>query len=150
MEDMFASMYSAEGVGLAASQIGVGLRVFAYDCPDATGDHQAGHVVNPVPRIPSALAPPVIDQEGCLSVPGQHAAVTRPALATIAGLDFQGRPLTVTETGLLAHCLPHEADHLDGILYVDRLPAAERAAVLAAAGLDATLRPGAFNPAAGA
>lgn len=133
--DMFASMYAAEGVGLAANQIGVGLRVFVYDCPDASGDHQSGHVVNPVLQIPSALAGSGTDLEGCLSVPGQHAEVTRPAVARVTGLDMSGRAVTVTGTGVLARCLQHETDHLDGIVYVDKLQAAERAAILAAAGL---------------
>ena len=133
--DMFASMYAAEGVGLAANQIGVGLRVFVYDCPDATGSSQIGHVVNPALSIPSALARPVTEFEGCLSVPGQRAGLTRPGIATVTGLDLRGEPVTVTGTGVLARCLQHETDHLDGIVYVDRLPAGERAAVLAAAGL---------------
>lgn len=133
---MFASMRAAGGVGLAANQVGVGQRVFVYDCPDATGEHQVGHVVNPVLRIPAALAPPAAEPEGCLSVPGQHATITRPALATVTGLDACGRPVTITGTGLLARCLQHEVDHLDGVVYVDRLPDDERAVILAAAGLD--------------
>ena len=88
---------------------------------------------------PGKVLPDPVPFCKCIAVPGRHAAVTRPALATIAGLDLRGRPLTVTGTGLLARGLRHEADHLDGILYIDRLPAAERAAVLAAAGLDAAL-----------
>lgn len=135
VDDMFASMYAAAGVGLAANQIGVGLRVLVYDCPDATGGNQAGHVVNPVLRIPSALAPSATELEGCLSVPGQRAELARPALATVTGLDRRGRQVTVSGTGLLARCLQHESDHLDGVTYVDRLPAAERAVILAAAGL---------------
>jgi len=71
--------------------------------------------------IPAALASPVTEAEGCLSVPGQHAMVTRPALAAVTG------------TGLLARCLQHEVDHLDGIVYLDRLSEHERAAILAAA-----------------
>ncbi|WP_197946038.1 peptide deformylase [Phytohabitans suffuscus] len=70
VDDMFTSMYAAHGVGLAANQIGVGLRVFVYDCPDASGDHQVGHVVNPVLKPVSALAGTTTDTEGCLSVPG--------------------------------------------------------------------------------
>ena len=131
--DMFASMYAADGVGLAANQIGVGLRVFVYDCPDAADTAQAGYVINPVLRIPGALAPPVTQSEGCLSVPGQHADIPRPALATVTGQDLDGGEVVVTGTGLLARCLQHEADHLDGIVYVDKLPAAQRAALLAAA-----------------
>ena len=137
VDDMFASMYAAEGVGLAANQIGVGLRVFVFDCPDASGDRRSGHVVNPVLRIPAALAVPATELEGCLSVPGQYAEVTRPGLATVTGSDVRGRPVTVTGTGTLARCLQHESDHLDGIVFLDRLPAAERAAILTAAGLPA-------------
>jgi len=137
VDDMFASMYAAEGAGLAANQIGVGLRVFVYDCPDATGENQIGHVVNPVLHIPEGLADPVTESEGCLSVPGQYAELTRPGLATVTGTDLCGRPVTVAGTGVLARCLQHEIDHLNGIVYVDKLPAAERAAILAAAGLKA-------------
>jgi len=100
----------------------VSLRVFVYDCPDATGERQAGHVVNPVLRKPAALASPITEAEGCLSVPGQHAMLTRPALATVTGFDVGGHPVTVTGTGVLARCFQHEVDHLDGIMYLDRLP----------------------------
>jgi len=133
--DMFASMYAANGVGLAANQIGAGLRVFVYDCPDASGENQAGHVINPMLTTIGAVAPPVTDLEACLSVPGQQAEVSRAAVATVTGTDMHGRPVTVTGTGLLARCLQHETDHLGGIVYVDLLPADERAAILAAAGL---------------
>ncbi len=141
VRDLFASMYAAEGVGLAANQIGVGLRVFVYDCPDATGDHQVGHVVNPILRIPAALAASVTEPEGCLSVPGQHANLARPGLATVTGTDRYGHPVAIAGSGVLARCLQHETDHLDGIVYVDKLPAAERTAILAAAGLNATYSP---------
>ena len=135
VDDMFATMYEADGVGLAANQIGVGLRVFVYDCPDGSGENQAGHVVNPVLTVSRTLAPPVTEPEGCLSVPGQHAEVTRAAVATVTGVDVSGRPVAVSGTGLLARCLQHEVDHLRGTVYVDLLPTAERAAILAAAGL---------------
>lgn len=134
VEDMFASMYAAEGVGLAANQVGVGLSVFVYDCPDNSGENQIGHVVNPV-LAASAFARPVTGPEGCLSVPGQQAEVTRAGAATVTGADVHGSPVTVTGTGLLARCLQHETDHLGGIVYVDLLPAEERAAILVAAGL---------------
>jgi peptide deformylase len=133
--DMFASMYTADGVGLAASQIGVGLRVFVYDCKDATGENQVGHVVNPVLAVPGAFASTVTEDEGCLSVPGQRAEVSRASVATVTGMDMHGQPVSVTGTGVLARCLQHETDHLRGIVYVDLLPAAERVAILAAAGL---------------
>jgi peptide deformylase len=135
VEEMFAAMRAAGGVGLAANQIGVALRVFVYDCPDATGKHLSGHVVNPVLQPPEPAAGSATDQEGCLSVPGPHANLTRAALATVTGFDRRGRGLTVTGTGYLARCLQHEVDHLDGLVYVDRLPARRRRAVLAEAGL---------------
>ncbi|MFI7106441.1 peptide deformylase [Nonomuraea sp. NPDC050227] len=133
VDDMFASMYAAEGVGLAANQIGVPLRVFVYDCPDAEGVAHKGVVVNPALELPGLgerrLDP---DDEGCLSVPGQFAPLPRPDHATVHGFDAEGRPVTVEGTGLLARCLQHETDHLDGYLYIDRLPAKRRKQVLAA------------------
>nr|WP_155354110.1 peptide deformylase [Acrocarpospora macrocephala] len=131
VEDMFASMYEAEGVGLAANQIGVDLRVFVYDCPDGDGVSQKGVVVNPtlVPLGPGErnLDP---DDEGCLSIPGPRAVVGRPDRATAQGFDVTGAPVTVHGTGVLARCLQHETDHLDGMLYIDRLSKAARKAVL--------------------
>jgi len=140
--DMFASMYAANGVGLAANQIGVGLRVFVYDCLDASGEKQTGHVVNPMIAASAALAPPVTDAEGCLSVPGQHAQLSRAAVATVTGTDMHGQPVTVTGTDMLARCLQHETDHVRGIVYVDLLPTGERASILAAAGLPTRHRRG--------
>jgi peptide deformylase len=135
IEEMFVSMYAAEGAGLAANQIGVGLRVFVYDCPDADGIRRIGHVVNPVLHHASELSGLSTDNEGCLSVPGPRAEVSRPAIATVTGQDRHGRPLTISGTGYFARCLQHETEHLDGIVYVDKLPAPQRAALLTEAGL---------------
>ncbi len=146
VEDMFASMYAANGVGLAANQIGVGLRVFVYDCPDASKESQIGHVVNPVMATSAALAPPITDSEGCLSVPGQQAEVSRAAVATVTGTDVRGLPVAVTGTGVLARCLQHETDHLRGIVYVDLLSPEERSAILAAAGLPGRHRRSMVDP----
>ncbi|MEV0166100.1 peptide deformylase [Nonomuraea fuscirosea] len=131
--DMFASMYAAEGVGLAANQIGVPLRVFVYDCQDADGRPHKGVVVNPVLELPG-LGERRLDagDEGCLSVPGQYAPLPRADRATVRGFDAEGEPVVVEGTGLLARCLQHETDHLDGHLYIDRLPAKRRKQVLAA------------------
>ncbi|HEX5740359.1 MAG TPA: peptide deformylase [Pilimelia sp.] len=133
--DMFASMYAANGVGLAANQIGVDARVFVYDCPDATGRHQVGHVVNPVLHLPDPPRELDEDDEGCLSVPGQQGELARPAQARVTGLDMRGEPVEVVGSGMLARCLQHEVDHLDGMVYVDRLPKKERRRILKAAGL---------------
>ncbi|PRX67390.1 peptide deformylase [Nonomuraea fuscirosea] len=131
--DMFASMYAAEGVGLAANQIGVPLRVFVYDCQDADGRPHKGVVVNPALELPG-LGERRLDagDEGCLSVPGQYAPLPRADRATVRGFDAEGEPVVVEGTGLLARCLQHETDHLDGHLYIDRLPAKRRKQVLAA------------------
>ncbi|WP_428965015.1 peptide deformylase [Micromonospora fluostatini] len=129
--DMFASMYAAHGVGLAANQIGVDARIFVVDCPDATGAHTVAAVVNPVLHLPERRDLE-IDSEGCLSVPGQRAEVARAATATVTGLDPAGGPIRLSGTGTLARCFQHEVDHLDGLAYVDRLPTAQRKRILAA------------------
>jgi peptide deformylase len=132
--DMFASMEAAEGVGLAANQIGVDARVFVYDCPDESGERLVGHVVNPVLHLPEKR---VLDDdsEGCLSVPGQYTDVARSATASVTGVDVNGQPVRVDGTGMLARCLQHEVDHLDGTVYVDRLATKQRRKLLNAAGL---------------
>lgn len=131
--DMFASMYEARGVGLAANQISVSRRVFVYDCPDADHVRHRGVVVNPV-LVPLDVADRHLeeDDEGCLSVLGQHALLARPDKAGVTGVDHQGQPIEVHGTGLFARCLQHETDHLNGMLYIDRLPAKIRRQVLKA------------------
>jgi peptide deformylase len=129
--DMFASMAAAGGVGLSANQIGLGLRVFVIDCPDATGVHVVAHVVNPVLHLP-AERHLLVEPEGCLSVPGQFADVARVATAVVTGTDRHGDEVCLEGTGLLARCLQHEVDHLDGLAYVDRLPTRQRQRILAA------------------
>ncbi|QXJ23329.1 peptide deformylase [Actinomadura graeca] len=130
-DDMFASMYAAEGVGLAGNQVGVDLRIFVYDCPDEDGERHKGVVVNPVLELPP-LDRRRLDEgdEGCLSVPGPYAKLARPDHATVHGFDLRGEPVTVEGTGLLARCLQHETDHLEGKVYIDRLSARSRKKVL--------------------
>ncbi|HEY0639616.1 MAG TPA: peptide deformylase [Pseudonocardiaceae bacterium] len=135
VDDMFASMYAVGGVGLAANQIGVGLRVFVYDCIDADGERHVGHLVNPTLTTAVALAGTVTGPEGCLSVPGAGADVPRAALATSRGVDVRGVPVTVSGSGTLARCLQHEQDHLEGRVYVDLLAPAHRDRILTKAGL---------------
>jgi peptide deformylase len=127
--DMFASMAAAEGVGLAANQIGVDARVFVVDCPDANENNVVAHVVNPILHLPDSRDLEV-DSEGCLSVPGVRADVGRPATVFVTGVDMFGKPVRIDGTGLLARCLQHETDHLDGLLYVDRLPGKKRKRLL--------------------
>ncbi|MEU9591325.1 peptide deformylase [Streptomyces sp. NPDC048219] len=127
IDDMFRTMYVAEGAGLAANQVGVGLRLFVYDCPDDDGVRHVGHIVNPVlePLAPGARR--LLDEgEGCLSVPGAVMAVPRPDRAVVRGLDRNGEPLLVEGTGYFARCLAHETDHVNGHVYLDRLSARDR------------------------
>lgn len=129
IDDMFATNEIAHGVGLAANQIGVDLRVFVYDCPDAYGIRNVGHIVNP--RVVSTSgtardADRIEEHEGCLSVPGAAAEVMRPRVAVVEGTDQRGNPLRIEGVGLFARCLLHETDHLDGRLYLDHLTPKER------------------------
>ncbi|MFE7428531.1 peptide deformylase [Streptomyces sp. NPDC057545] len=127
IDDMFASQRTAEGVGLAANQIGVDLKVFVYDCPDDEGVRHVGAVCNPVLE---ELAPEdrVLDDsnEGCLSVPTAYAPLARPDYAVVRGQDAEGNPIKVRGTGYFARCLQHETDHLYGYLYIDRLSKRDR------------------------
>ncbi|MGH8794236.1 MAG: peptide deformylase [Stackebrandtia sp.] len=132
---MFASMYAADGVGLAANQIGVDARVFVMDCPDDDGGRVVAHVVNPTLLETPPPRELKVDTEGCLSVPGQHAETPRVYTATVTGFDKTGEPIEVTATGNAARCLQHETDHLNGTVYVDRLPRKLRKKLLEAAGL---------------
>lgn len=127
IDDMFLTMYVAEGAGLAANQVGVGLRLFVYDCADDDGVRHVGHLVNPVLDAPAPAARRLLDEgEGCLSVPGAVMDVPRPDRAVVRGLDRDGRPLVVEGTGYFARCLEHESDHCDGRVYLDRLSGRER------------------------
>jgi peptide deformylase len=122
--DMFDPMAAAHGVGLAANQVGVDLRVFVYDCPDEQGKRARGVVVNPVLEIsarPETMPDPDDDEEGCLSVPGEQFPTGRADRARVTGTDLDGATVVVEGTGFLARCLQHETDHLDGLLYLDRL-----------------------------
>ncbi|MFF4900100.1 peptide deformylase [Streptomyces sp. NPDC001068] len=127
VDDMFLTMYIAEGAGLAANQVGVDLRLFVYDCPDDDGVRHVGHIVNPVlePQGPAGRRL-LDDSEGCLSVPGAVMEVARPDRATVRGVDRDGNPLTLEGTGYFARCLAHETDHVNGHLYLDRLTARQR------------------------
>ncbi|WP_329054598.1 peptide deformylase [Amycolatopsis sp. NBC_01488] len=123
-DDMFETMYAAEGVGLAANQIGLDLRVFVYDCPDDEGVRHKGLVVNPkleTSELPETMPDPDDDWEGCLSAPGESYPTGRAKWAKVTGFDVEGNPIEVEGTGYFARCLQHETDHLDGFIYLDRL-----------------------------
>jgi peptide deformylase len=126
LKDMWATMNSARGVGLAAPQIGLSLRVAVIDVRPE-GKSQRLVLINP--EIVSKDGE-VRDEEGCLSVPGVYAKLHRFAKVRVRALGEDGKPWELTGTGLLARAFQHEIDHLDGKLYVDRLPFEDRLKVL--------------------
>jgi peptide deformylase len=118
IDDMIQTMYAAPGVGLAAPQVGVGVRLFVCDISVGRNAGELLTFINPsfVERDGMQL-----EEEGCLSAPGFNATVARPLRAVLKGLDRNGDEQTVEATGLLARCFQHEMDHLDGTLFIDRL-----------------------------
>ena len=116
--DMIDTMYAAPGIGLAAPQVGVPLRVFVVDVSAGRTRHELVVMVNPVFVERDGMQ---LEEEGCLSAPGFTATVVRPARAVVRGLDRDGNEHTIEGTGLLARAFEHEMDHLDGRLFVDRL-----------------------------
>ena len=118
IDDMVQTMYAAPGIGLAATQVGVALRVFVVDLSVGRTASDLIAFVNPVFVERDGMQ---LEEEGCLSVPGFNATVARPQRAVVTGLDRDGREQTIEGTGLLARAFQHEMDHLDGTLFVDRL-----------------------------
>ncbi|WP_309248132.1 peptide deformylase [Rothia santali] len=128
IDDMVETMFDVGGVGLAGPQVGVPLRLFTYGIEGPGGE--VGHVVNPVLELGEE---PQEGGEGCLSVPELSAeSVPRRLWARVTGVDRENRPVVVEGEGLLARCLQHETDHLDGTLYLDRLEGEERRRLLRA------------------
>ncbi len=122
--DMLDTMDTAHGVGLAAPQIGVALRVFVYEMANGDGVPARGVVVNPMltlGRIPDERPDPDEESEGCLSVPGEHFPLKRADRVTVTGVDADGEEVRFDATGWFARVMQHEFDHLNGLLYVDRL-----------------------------
>ena len=127
VDDMFETMYAAPGVGLAATQVGIGLRVAVMDCSREEGKREPLVFANP--EILEATDPEDVD-EGCLSVPGVSDTLKRHHRVKARALDRQGRPFEIEAEGLLAQCIQHELDHLDGKLYIDRLSSLKRERLL--------------------
>ncbi len=143
--DLTETLHDAGGAGLAAPQIGVGLRVFAYALvdPDDPERLRYGHLVNPVLE---ASEDSLEDEEGCLSIPGLVCTLARPRRIVARGFDTHGEPLEIVGTERLARCLAHETDHLDGVLFIDRLEGFARKRALRAvremleSGIDVTVK----------
>lgn len=124
--DMFDTLAESRGVGIAAPQIGVGLRIFVYDCPEDRDQRERhrGVVINPLLEVSGAIdrsADRDGDEEGCLSVPGVKFPIVRAGWARVTGTDLSGGDVDIQGTGLFARMLQHETAHLAGVLYVDEL-----------------------------
>ena len=124
---MFATMYRAPGIGLAAPQVGVGLR---FAIVDLMPDDRPAPIVLINPEVIARSEEQATREEGCLSLPGQYADVTRPARVAVRYTDEAGARRQMQADGLLAACVQHEIDHLDGILFVDHLSALKRNMIL--------------------
>lgn len=125
--DMLETMYRAPGIGLAAPQVGVSRRLVVIDVAEGE-ERRPMTLVNP--EILWRSTELVTAEEGCLSLPDQYADVTRPAAVKVRFLDQRGEPQEIAADGLMARCLQHEIDHLDGILFVDRLSPLRRNMIL--------------------
>ena len=124
--DMFETMYHAEGIGLAGPQVAVAKRVIVVEVKGDDGKRYA--LVNP--RIVDRGKDLEKEEEGCLSIPGVSAHVERPITVVVEAMDEQGDPVRIDADGMLARCLQHEIDHLDGVLFIDRLSALKRSMLL--------------------
>jgi peptide deformylase len=124
VKDLTDTMIDAPGVGLAAPQLGVGLRVFTYYVDD-----RLGHLVNPTLDLSEERQD---GEEGCLSLPGLSFPTPRAYGVVAKGFNMHGEPITLEGTELLARCVQHETDHLDGILFIDRMDAEQRKAAMKA------------------
>jgi peptide deformylase len=124
VEDMIETMAAAPGVGLAGPQVGVPLRVFVYDWTDDAGERHSGVAVNPelwLAPLPLGELDEDTESEGCLSIPGERFPLRRSPAAILRGVDANQKPFEVQAEGWLARIFQHEYDHLDGVLYADRL-----------------------------
>ncbi len=128
MDDMLETMYAAPGIGLAAIQIGEPLRVIVMDLAGEGEPPQPRYFVNPVILDPAEETKPY--EEGCLSVPDFAEEIDRPASCVVEYLDYHGEPQRLEADGLLAVCIQHEMDHLEGVLFIDHLSRLKRDRIL--------------------
>jgi len=127
MDDMLETMYNAPGIGLAAIQIGVPKRVIVIDLAKENEKKQPFYFVNPEIITKSEID--LTYEEGCLSVPGQFAEIDRPDKCKVKYLDYDGKEQILNAEGLLATCIQHEIDHLEGILFIDYLSKLKRSMI---------------------
>jgi peptide deformylase len=128
MNDMLDTMYEAKGIGLAAIQIGVPKRIIVMDISKEEGKKEPRYFVNPIIKNKDSLK--VTYEEGCLSVPNQFAEIDRPSKCELEYLDYNGKKKKLKAEGLLATCIQHEMDHLEGILFIDYLSKLKRSMIV--------------------
>ncbi|MEM6834363.1 MAG: peptide deformylase [Pseudomonadota bacterium] len=128
LDDMLETMYAAPGIGLAAIQVGVPKRALVIDLQENEGEKNPRYFVNP--DVIEASEELNTYQEGCLSIPEQYADVERPARVTVRYLDYDGKEQVEEMDGLLATCIQHEIDHLNGVVFVDHLSQLKRKMIL--------------------
>ncbi len=127
IKDMFETMYFTNGVGLSAPQVGVNSRILVIDCSGGSDRNQQIALINPVILSTDGEQR---GQEGCLSFPGLFADVTRPNIVKVKGTNPDGKEIEIEGEGLLARALHHEIDHLDGVLFIQRMKKADREAIV--------------------
>ena len=128
MDDMLETMYEAPGIGLAAIQIGVPKRIIVMDIGKDENKKEPRYFVNPI--IKNKNKEKSIYEEGCLSVPDQFAEIERPNSCEVEYLDYNGKKQTLKAEGLLATCIQHEMDHLEGVLFIDYLSKLKRSMII--------------------
>ena len=128
MDDMLETMYAASGIGLAAIQIGIPKRIIVMDISKDEKKKEPRYFVNPVIKNKDSIN--VTYEEGCLSVPNQFAEIDRPKECEVEYLDYNGQKKTLKAEGLLATCIQHEMDHLEGILFIDYLSKLKRSIII--------------------
>ena len=128
MNDMLDTMYAANGIGLAAIQIGIPKRIIVMDISKNENKKEPIYFVNPV--VKNKNSKKAIYEEGCLSVPGQFAEIERPNTCDVEYLDYEGKKKLLKADGLLATCIQHEMDHLEGILFIDYLSKLKKSMII--------------------
>ena len=128
VDDLFETMYAAPGIGLAAVQIGILKRLFTMDLSKKESDHQPQVFINP--EIIWTSAEKTTREEGCLSIPEYYEEVERPSKVKVKFLDLDGKPHEIEADGLLATCIQHEVDHINGVLFIDHISKLKRDRVI--------------------
>ena len=128
MDDMLDTMYDANGIGLAAIQIGIPKRIIVMDICKEEGKKEPRYFVNPIIKNKNPIKN--THEEGCLSVPDQFAEIDRPSECDVEYLDYNGEKQLLKAEGLLATCIQHEMDHLEGILFIDYLSKLKRSMII--------------------